>query len=137
MESGETYELSRAGNLQDMITAFNMIRYRAGLPGLRAQDYATEEDMDAQIVTERMVEFLGEGRRFYDIRRWGIYEEEEGKPIEGMNIDGLENEFFQRTVVNHADYRNRVVDKKTVFLPIPRNEVRKAPKLDQNPGWDD
>ena len=28
-------------------------------------------------------------------------------------------------------------DKKTVFLPIPRNEVRKAPKLDQNPGWDD
>lgn len=57
MESGETYELSRAGNLQDMITAFNMIRYRAGLPGLRAQDYATEEDMDAQIVTERMVEF--------------------------------------------------------------------------------
>lgn len=119
MESGETYELSRAGNLQDMITAFNMIRYRAGLPGLRAQDYATEEDMDAQIVTERMVEFLGEGRRFYDIRRWGIYEEEEGKPIEGMNIDGLENEFFQRTVVNHADYRNRVVDKKQCFCLFP------------------
>lgn len=119
MESGETYELSRAGNLQDMITAFNMIRYRAGLPGLRAQDYATEEDMDAQIVTERMVEFLGEGRRFYDIRRWGIYEEEESKPIEGMNIDGLENEFFQRTVVNHADYRNRVVDKKQCFCLFP------------------
>lgn len=136
MESGETYELSRAGNLQDMITAFNMIRYRAGLPGLRAQDYATEEDMDAQIVTERMVEFLGEGRRFYDIRRWGIYEEEEGKPIEGMNIDGLENEFssvqlsIMRTIVTGWLIKNSV-------LPIPRNEVRKAPKLDQNPGWDD
>lgn len=36
-----------------------------------------------------------------------------------MNIDGLENEFFQRTVVNHADYRNRVVDKKQCFAYSP------------------
>lgn len=137
MESGETYQLSRAGNLQDMISAFNQIRYRAGLPGLRPQDYATEEDMDKQIMTERLIEFLAEGRRFYDIRRWGIYEEEERKPIEGMNIEGDQYNFYQRSAVTHADYRNRVVDKKTVFLPIPRDEMRKAPKLDQNPGWDD
>lgn len=137
MESGETYQLSRAGNLKDMISAFNQIRYRAGLPGLRPQDYATEEDMHKQIVTERLVEFLAEGRRFYDIRRWGIYEEEERKPIEGMNIEGDQYNFYQRSAVTHADYRNRVVDKKTVLLPIPRDEMRKAPKLDQNPGWDD
>lgn len=137
MESGETYQLSRAGNLQDMISAFNQVRYRAGLPGLRPQDYATEEDMNKQIVTERLVEFLAEGRRFYDIRRWGIYEEEERKPIEGMNVEGDQYNFYQRSVVTHADYRNRVVDKKTVLLPIPRDEMRKAPKLDQNPGWDD
>ena len=137
MESGETYQLSRAGNLQDMISAFNQIRYRAGLPGLRPQDYVTEESMDKQIVTERLVEFLAEGRRFYDIRRWGIYEEEENKPIEGMNITGDQYDFYQRSVVTHADYRNRVVDRKTVFLPIPRDEMRKASKLDQNPGWDD
>ena len=78
-----------------------------------------------------------EGRRFYDIRRWGIYEEEENKPIEGMNITGDQYDFYQRSVVTHADYRNRVVDRKTVFLPIPRDEMRKASKLDQNPGWDD
>ncbi|MBX9189558.1 RagB/SusD family nutrient uptake outer membrane protein [Bacteroides sp. K03] len=137
MESGETYQLSRAGNLQDMISAFNQIRYRAGLPGLRPQDYATEESMDKQIVIERLVEFLAEGRRFYDIRRWGIYEEEENKPIEGMNITGDQYDFYQRSVVTHADYRNRVVDRKTVFLPIPRDEMRKASQLDQNPGWDD
>ena len=137
MESGEQYELSRSGNLQEMIAAFNQIRYRAGLPGLRPQDYASEESMNDQIVTERLVEFLAEGRRFYDLRRWGIYEEEENKPIEGMNIEAGKSEFFQRTVVNHPDYRNRVVDKKTVFLPISRDEVRKAPLLDQNPGWDD
>lgn len=137
MESGEQYELSRNGNLQEMIAAFNQIRYRAGLPGLRPQDYATEESMNEQIITERLVEFLAEGRRFYDLRRWGIYEEEENKPIEGMNVEAGKSEFFQRTIVNHPDYRNRVVDKKTVFLPISRDEVRKAPLLDQNPGWDD
>lgn len=137
MESGETYELSRTSNLQSMLNAFNQVRYRVGLPGLRPQDYATEENMNQQIITERLVEFLAEGRRFYDIRRWGIYEEEESKPIEGMNVEANGDEFFQRVIVNHSDYRNRVVDKKTVFLPIPRDEVRKAPKLDQNPGWDD
>lgn len=136
LQSGETYELSRAGNLQDMINAFNRVRYRAGLPGLRPQDYADEEAMNQQIITERFVEFLAEGRRFYDLRRWGIYEEEESKPIEGMNIDGNKTDFCQRTIVNHADYRNRVVDRKTVFLPLPRNEILKTPKIDQNPGWE-
>ena len=137
MESGEEYVLSRAGNLQDMIDAFNQVRFRAGLPGLRPQDYASEEAMQEQIVTERLIEFLGEGRRWYDIRRWGIYEDVESQPIEGMNVEADGDDYFQRVTVNHADYRNRVVDRKTVLLPIPRNEMRKAPKLDQNPGWDD
>ena len=124
--------------------AVNQVRRRVGMPELQKTDAtkptycATQDDLRQRIRNEWRVEFALEGgKRQWDIRRWGIYEEEESKPIEGMNIDGLENEFFQRTVVNHADYRNRVVDKKTVFLPIPRNEVRKAPKLDQNPGWDD
>lgn len=135
MESGEVYELSRNTELQGMVAAFNQVRYRAGLPGLRPQDYATEESMNEQIVTERFVEFMAEGKRFYDLRRWGIYENEENKPIEGMNIEGNKNEFCRRTVINNKDYRNRVVDKKTVFLPLPWEEVRKAPSLDQNPGW--
>jgi len=96
------------------------------------------QEMQNQIVRERFVEFLCEGRRFYDVRRWGIYEEEDSKPMTGMNPDATKDGgYYSRTIMNHADYRNRVVDKKLFFLPLSRNEIRKVPKLDQNPGWGD
>ena len=137
MADGSSYTLSREACKDEMISSFNQIRFRAGLPGLREQDYATEEAMNDQIVTERFVEFLGEGHRPYDVRRWGIYEQVENEPIVGMNIEGKKADFFQRTIINHADYRNRVVNKRNVFLPLSRDEIRKAPSLDQNPGWED
>ncbi len=135
LESGQTYTLSRDMNLNEMLSAFNQVRYRVGLPGLREEQYATEEAMDQQIKRERLIEFLCEGRRFYDVRRWGTYEEEENKPMTGMNVNATSAGYYQRTILNHADYRNRVVDKKTVFLPISRDETLKSRLLDQNPGW--
>ena len=93
------------------------------------------ETFDAQIRHERFVEFFAEGRRYYDLRRWGTLEAEESEPITGMNVESVANGYFARTVVNHADFRNRVCDKKMVFLPIHRDELRKSRLLDQNPGW--
>lgn len=53
------------------------------------------------IVRERMIEFLHENRRFYDVRRWGIYLDTEKEPIVGMNTDGFEDEFSkeQRSII--------------------------------------
>lgn len=137
LPSGQTYTLSRNSNLDDMLFAFNQVRYRSGLPGLKPEQYTSEDAMDEQIKRERFIEFLCEGRRFYDVRRWGTYEEEEeSEPITGMNVEaGLNNGYYTRTIMTHSDYRNRVVDKKTVFLPIERNEILKSRLLDQNPGW--
>lgn len=136
MESGESYTLSRAACMDEMIFSFNQIRFRSGQPGLTPEEYADEAAMDATVKHERLIEMFCEGRRFYDIRRWGIYEEEENKPVMGMNINANSNAaYYERTIVNHADARNRVVDKKMVFLPLERNEVRKSRILDQNPGW--
>ncbi len=136
LPSGHSYTLSRGGNLDEMLFAFNQIRYRVGLPGLREEQYLTEEAMDKEIKRERFVEFLCEGRRFYDVRRWGTYEQEENEPIVGMNVYAdIAGGYYTRTVMSHSDYRNRVVDKKMVFLPLERNEVLKSRLLDQNPGW--
>lgn len=123
-------------NTEEMTKYFNMIRYRAGLPGLTAEELSSPERMFDIIVRERMIEFLHENRRFYDVRRWGIFLDTEKEPIVGMNTNGFEDEFFQRTTVNHLFARTRVADKKMVFLPIPRAELRKVPLMDQNPGWD-
>ncbi len=135
MESGQEYTLSRASNLDEAVFSFNQIRYRSGLPGLNEEEYSTEEQFDALIKHERFIEFMAEGRRFYDVRRWGTLEEEESVPVMGMNVDGDATDYYQRTIVNHSDYRNRVCDKKMVLLPISRNEIRKSSLLDQNPGW--
>ncbi len=114
---------------------FNQIRFRSGQPAIEADEYNDEESFEKQIRHERFIEFFAEGRRFYDLRRWGTLEQEESLPITGMNVEAAANGFYSRTVVNHADYRNRVCDKKMVFLPIHRDEIRKSRLLDQNPGW--
>lgn len=132
---GTTYTYTR--NTQDMARYFNQIRFRAGLPGVTTAQLNSPEEMFEVIKRERMIEFLHENRRFYDIRRWGIYEETDKEPIVGMDTEKRKDEYYQRTVVNHAYARNRKVERKMVFLPISRQEIRKVPNLDQNPGWDD
>ena len=69
LPTGESYSLSR--DVDEMAKAFNQVRYRAGLPGLTQAQLESPTEMFEQIKRERMVEFLGEGRRFYEVRRWG------------------------------------------------------------------
>ena len=123
-------------DVNEMAKYFNMIRYRAGLPGLTSAELSSPDQMFDLIVRERMIEFLHENRRFYDVRRWGIYEEVDKEPIVGMNTESRKDGYYERTVVNHPIARNRKVERKMIWLPISRQEIRKVPKMDQNPGWD-
>lgn len=131
---GETYTLSR--DVEAIKNAFNPIRYRAGLPGLSSGQLANASEVQDQIERERMVEFLWENRRYYDVRRWGIYEESEREPIRGMNPDGATREtYYRRTIPATSSFLTRDVNKRSVWLPIPRAELRRLPSLDQNPGY--
>ena len=47
------------------------------------------------------------------------------------------NGYFYSVVVDHPWIRHRVVNRKMVFLPIDKYEIRKVDGLDQNPGWGD
>ncbi|MGN5956340.1 RagB/SusD family nutrient uptake outer membrane protein [Sphingobacterium lactis] len=132
---GVSYSVSR--NTDEIKNAFNQVRYRAGLPGLTADQLANSQTVQKQLERERMVEFLWENRRFYDVRRWGIYEEVEKEPIVGMNPDGATKElYYQRVFPGTSSFKGRLVDRKLIFVPIPRAELRRLPSLDQNPGWD-
>ncbi|NGM66470.1 RagB/SusD family nutrient uptake outer membrane protein [Sphingobacterium sp. SGR-19] len=130
----EPYSLSR--NIDEIKNAFNRVRYRAGLPGLTEAQLANPSAVQSQIERERMVEFLWENRRYYDVRRWGIYEETEREPIRGMNPDGATKEsYYQRVIPGTSSFLTRVVNKRAVWVPIPRAEMRRLPSLDQNPGY--
>jgi hypothetical protein len=122
-------------NVDDMRKYFNMVRFRAGLPGLTDAELASREAMRDIIERERMVELLHENARFWDVRRWGKYEITEREPILGMDMDANGLAFYNVVPVNHSVARNRVVDKKLILLPIDLNEVRKSPSMDQNPGY--
>ncbi|MDR2472831.1 MAG: RagB/SusD family nutrient uptake outer membrane protein [Tannerella sp.] len=130
---GESYTVSR--DINEMRKYYDMVRYRAGLPGLTDTELSSPTTMQSLLERERMVEFLFEGLRFYDVRRWGKYELTENEPVMGMDIESSKSGYYNVVPVNHSKVRNRVVDKKLIFFPISLNEVRKAPSLDQNPGY--
>ena len=128
------YTVSR--DVEEMRKAFNQVRHRAGIPGASADELASVETMQKLIVKERMVELLCEGWRYFDVRRWGTYEESESEPIMGMNVDGTKETFYSRVIPNTSRIGERIVNKKLVYLPLPIQEVRKVKSLDQNPGWE-
>jgi len=132
-EDGQTFTISR--DVSEIKKYFNQVRFRAGLPGITDEEAASPRKIQELIERECMIEFLFENKRYFDVRRWGIYEETEKELIMGMDTDASGDAYYSRTPVNSYKARNRVVDKKMVFMPINKNELRKAPSLDQNPGW--
>ncbi|AVR46990.1 RagB/SusD family nutrient uptake outer membrane protein [Christiangramia fulva] len=105
--------LTMQGKVSEAYPLVNRIRNRANLPDL--QEGLSQEAFMAEIRHQRMVEFFREGLRFYDLKRWGLLEEEI------MNSDKVGKEFFDLA--------------KNEFFPIPQNELNTNPKMDQNPNW--
>lgn len=133
---GKPYTVSR--DVDAIKTSFNAIRYRAGLPGLSASQLANKEEVQKQIERERMIEFLWENRRFYDVRRWGIYEETEREPIMGMNPDGATKEaYYRRVIPGTSSFLAREVNKRLNWVPLTKDELQTVPSVDQNPGYPD
>ena len=128
---GQTYYR----NTEEIKKAFNLVRYRAGVPGLNDADVEDPGLVMQKIKRERMVEFLYENRRYFDVRRWGDYEASENEPVTGMNTSASKNAYYQKVIVPSARVTMRVVDRKMIFLPIPQSEIRRLPSFDQNPGW--
>lgn len=121
----------------EMVKYFNMIRYRAGIPGITKAEASDYETMKALIKRERRVEFFCEGRRYHDLRRWGDAMEAYNEPVTGMNIAARSTDrkgFHTETVVNN-NRSHRMFSYKNYFLPIPRTTIDKNPKLVQNPEW--
>lgn len=122
---------------EEIMKYFNMIRYRAGIHGITLDEASNQTDVRKLIIRERMVEFVGEGRRYHDIRRWNIANIEESMPVQGMDIKKKSDDragFHTVVNVDHK-YALRMFDDKMYFWPIPKNVLDQNPKLKQNPGW--
>lgn len=137
-EEADSKTYSIIYNPEEIMYYFNMIRYRAGLPGITLAQAGDQATMRALIRRERMIEFACEGRRYHDLRRWGIAKEEENKPVQGMDVtkkDTERDQFYTVTNIMHK-YALRNFEDRMYFYPIPRSVLDKNVKLKQNPGWD-
>ncbi len=116
--------------LGDATTYINLIRNRAGLPNFTG-------DINAALHYERRVEFVHEDVRFYDMRRWKILDQ---TLVDAYGVDIIQTANNDNNTVNTTwqkimvEQRGPAV-KKLYWVPIPIDEINRAPQLIQNPGY--
>jgi len=115
---------------QSVYDAFNLVRTRAGMPGIQSTDptkptYIAMGDqaaMRAAIRLERRIEFAGEGFYYMDILRWKIAHIVNNGPIYNYNY----TQQLVRKFDPNRDY----------LWPVPAYETQENPNLlPNNPGW--
>ena len=119
-------------DLQKGLDALNLVRNRAGLPDRVTTVQATARTYLRQ---ERAIEFFGEGQRWYDTRRWMI------RDVLTTNVYGMKIKQFTN---GNMEWKLDLTDNEDTrtwagnyfyWLPIPYDEMVKAPQLNQNPGY--
>ena len=131
------------GPSAEIYAKIDLIRKRAGMPGVDQSKYNTQEKLRQLIRRERSAEFAGEGLRRADIVRWT----ENGKMIAERvlngeltritgTIDYSATDPTLRAVVNGKEkIEDRVFKPYNKLFPIPQSWTSTNPKLTQNPGY--
>lgn len=123
----------------------NTVRSRVNMPAYTGM---SQNELRERIRNERRIELCFEDHRFVDQRRWKLFEgvtnsNEKNKPyynqylnLYGVNVTG-EAEAPVYTFGLAKTVNSRVFNSpKNYYFPIPASEVKRAPNLGQNPGWE-
>ncbi|MEO7523811.1 MAG: RagB/SusD family nutrient uptake outer membrane protein [Ferruginibacter sp.] len=121
LELGETDEATKY---------INMIRSRSGLPDFSG-------DITAALRYERRIEFVYEDVRWYDMRRWKILNEtlEDATGVDVVEVNNQDNNTVTTTWRQILVQERGPENPKLYWVPIPIDELNKAPQLVQNPGY--
>lgn len=105
----------------------DLIRKRAGLPGMTTTGSALRES----IRHERRIELMFEGQRYFDIRRWMIAPQVMGQNATGVDIRYKSGQ--SKPVYSVIKIQNRSWKDRSYFMPIKLDEMNKNKLLIQNP----
>jgi hypothetical protein len=132
-DGSKQYTISR--DEAELKRGIQPVRIRAGVPDYSAAEYADRDVLREKIKRERMIELMGEGKRYYDLRRWMDAQVEESKIIYGCNImmTAAQKDDFQKIVP--ITNLPTTFSEKMYFWPIRKEELKRNYKLTQNPGW--
>lgn len=105
--------LNETGRTSEAVPFLNQVRNRAGLADTEASD---RESVRTAIELERRLEFIGEGHRWFDLKRTD-------KAVTTMNAWFAANGIG--VMINEND----------LFLPVPQSQVDTDPTISQNAGY--
>ena len=132
-DGATSYPISR--DVNEIKRGVRPVRCRAGLPDYTSAEYGDQDALRAKLKRERQIELMGEGQRYYDLRRWKDAEVEESLPIYGCNtlMNAAQRELFHTPVEVPSLPTN--FSRKMYFWPIQHSELKRNKLLTQNPGW--
>ncbi len=128
----------------EVYDAVNQVRARANMPGLSG---LTKEGMRERIRNERRVEFAFEDQRYFDVRRWKLYQGQTSDPINEKTYRNCIYNLYSANVkisgekIKYTYSINSNVSPviysapKNDFFPVPYDEYTAVPSLGQNTGW--
>lgn len=129
-------------HVYDMI---DVVRKRAGVPGVveawtnysrNPEKVYTKEGFRDIIHQEWNIEFMFEGRRFWNLRRWMTAPQEMNEAQTGWNVQGKTTEDFYNNGRGPVKVwtKNKFVAPKDYFFPIGAEEILVSGQT-QNVGW--
>lgn len=130
--------------------AVNRVRRRVGMPELQNTDASkptycgTQDALRQRIRNEWRVEYALEGKRLWDIRRWGIAKDVLNAPFLGMKYKMVddpsapEGDNGKKCILYQGDnikLTGSSYEDHNYLFPIPQEEIDLNPALTQNPGY--
>ena len=147
LEDGSTYDISSwdgstsysiKRDINEMKKGIRPIRCRAGVPDYDLTTvYGNKDEFRKKLKRERQIELMGEGHRYFDLRRWKDAPVEEAMKVYGCNTLMTDSEdqkvlFHSPVVINDLP---STFSRKLYFWPISHDELKRNNLLTQNPGW--
>ncbi len=118
------------------LDAVNQVRDRVNMPGVDTQYLTNKSTFRERIKNERAVELYLEGKRYFDLKRWGDASKLKHKAIYGMDIteDSSRPTGYYLSKSSEPVFTLTFGDKHYRW-PIPLEDATIFPEFNQNPGW--
>lgn len=135
MKSEALIRIGSTANWTDALAIMNQIRERSGLNPrieITAENIseATEDMLLEMLLDERDMEFAAEGKRWYDLLRYGKQQNFKYKARFKAII-------MENNLTAESRWLNSVLDNDYAwYLPIPANDIANNPSLTQNPYYE-
>ena len=136
------------GKLSEAFDMLKQIRQRAGIhetsdkPEMQGMQYGlnpnmNQADMREAVRDERFVELLFEQKRFWDMRRWMIYDDiMNGQGKRHALVMNKEADGSISSYLYDRDNTPMIAKQEMYFLCMKRGEMSNNPNLEQTKGWE-